>query len=133
MRPRAGSYSGVEPDDPPTSPGTLAAQTAIVVQAVRQEGERTRESLNLHDRLTRVEHKTEIETMQREAAIERHNERLKKLEDEVEDTGEHSKKALEEEIKRLQGSQSHWVRWAIATAIGFVIALLLFTLGKLIH
>lgn len=129
----AASHPGFEREED-TSPGGVVRQPvvgelAIVVRdgfahlstqlALRGEVDA------VHKEYIALKHQFEIERIARTNFQARTEERLRDLEEDLEDTGQHSKAALEKEIERMRGSQAHWVRYVIGAIVTAVVTLLL--------
>lgn len=120
----AASHPGFEPQETPTSvPQTALAQ---VLGTVNQGFQRIADLLAQERRITTLEHTQEIERLERVRLAER----VKDLEKDVDDTGQHSRKAIEAELDRMRGAQAHWVRYVVGAIVALVAGLLVSVLTR---
>ncbi len=124
----AANHPGFEPHEAPTTV-PIAQVLAAVNAGFQRLGELLaleRELGALRDRVSTHAHDLEIERLQR-AKLE---ERVKELEKDVEDTGQHRQKDIEKELERMRGSQAHWVRYVIGAVVAAVVTLLMTVLAR---
>lgn len=128
----AASHPGFEQEElapPATSGAGLAAVLASVNAGFRQLAD----LLSLHAELTglreavlELRHQLEIERLARKTL----EDRVKELEEDVEDTGQHRQKDIDRELERMRGSQAHWVRYVIGAVVAAVATLLVTVLTR---
>lgn len=132
MRHPAASHPGFEEDIAPTSTSggaALAQVLATVNSGFRQLGDMLSfhaEMTALREAVLELRHRLEIEQLARKTL----EDRVKELEEDVEDTGEHQRKDIDRELERMRGSQAHWVRYAVGAVVAAVATLLITTLTR---